>query len=430
MIKPLLATLVVLLACIAPAFGQEPGAEDAEIRVVNAPKDAAIQQRLTQVLGAIDGLDAIAIEVNAGVVTLSGEVSSPRAARDIRAIASRVEGVIYVQNRLDDDVNITARVQPLTRRFKEMSASALQTLPVALVALAIVIAFGVVGRWAGNRDSWLRRIGLSELAANLGKRIIRLLLTGIGIVIALEIMDATALVGAILGIAGVAGIAVGFAFRNIVENYLAGVLLSARNPFGIGDQVEVGTFNGKVMRLTSRDTVLMTRDGNHLRIPNSVIITSAMTNFSRNPLRRFEFNVSISAHHDLAKTRQLGTQALRGIPGILPDPEPQGLIMELGDNTVQLRFLAWIDQRESDFIKSRSEAIRILKAAFDQALIVTPVASYRVLLDDNEQGAASTPVSAPAPTPTASAVDTAADLSIDKQVAEELRTSDEENLLK
>ncbi|MFO7704426.1 MAG: mechanosensitive ion channel family protein [Halopseudomonas sp.] len=430
MTKPLLATLIVLLAWIAPAHGQEANAAEAEIRVVDAPQDEAIQQRLAQVLGAIDGLDAIAIEVNAGVVTLSGDVSSARAARDIRDIASRVEGVIYVQNRLDDEVNISARVQPLTRRLKEMSASALHTLPVAMVALAIVIAFAFLGWWVGNHATWLRRIGLSELAANLGKRIVRLLLTAIGFVIALEIMDATALVGAILGIAGVAGIAVGFAFRNIVENYLAGVLLSARNPFGIGDQVEVGAFNGKVMRLTSRDTVLMTRDGNHLRIPNSLIITSAMTNFSRNPLRRFEFNVSISTLHDLAKTRQLGIEALRGIPGVLADPEPQGLVMELGESSVQLRFLAWIDQRDSDFQKSRSEAIRILKATFDQAAIVTPEATYRVLLDKTKQPAPSAPVSAPAPIPTASAVDTAADLSIDKQVAEELRTSDEENLLK
>lgn len=430
MTKLLLVTLMLILSWIPLAQGQETSGVDAEIRVTDAPRDKAIQQRLAQVLGAIEGLDAVEIEVNAGVVTLSGEVSNARAARDIREIASRVEGVVYVQNKLDDEVNITARVQPLTRRVKEMSASALQALPVALVALAIVIAFAFAGRWAGNHDGWLRRLGLSELASNLGKRIVRLLLTGIGVIIALEVMDATALVGAILGIAGVAGIAVGFAFRNIVENYLAGVLLSARNPFAIGDQVEVGSFNGKVMRLTSRDTVLMTRDGNHLRIPNSVIITSAMTNFSRNPLRRFEFNVSISADHDLAKVRQLGTDALRSLPGVLHDPEPQGLIMELGDGTVQLRFLAWIDQRKSDFAKSRSEAIRSLKTAFDHAAIVTPQATYQVQLDNRQPPPPPTPATPAAPAPAASDVDTAADLSIDKQVAEELRTSDEENLLK
>ncbi|KAA0693954.1 BON domain-containing protein [Halopseudomonas laoshanensis] len=432
MTKRLLFTLALLLSWMPLAQSQQGANLDAEIRVIDAPQDEAIQQRLTQVLGAIDGLDAIQIQVSAGVVTLSGNVSNLRVARDIDDIARRVEGVVYVQNRLEDDVNISARVQPLTRRFRDMSASALQTLPVGLMALAIFIVFALLGRWAGNHDAWLRRIGLSELASNLGKRIVRLVITAVGVLIALEVMDATALVGAILGIAGVAGIAVGFAFRNIVENYLAGILLSARNPFSIGDQVEVGAFNGKVMRLTSRDTVLMTRDGNHLRIPNSVIITSAMTNFTRNPLRRFEFNISIPSPHDLAQARQLGLDALRGIPGVLDDPEPQGLIMELGDSAAQLRFLAWIDQRESDFHKSRSEAIRIVKLAFDQAAIVAPLATYRVLLDNDAQSVS--PPSAitnnPAPASHSSAMDTATDLSIDKQVAEELRTSDEENLLK
>ncbi|MFN2329481.1 MAG: mechanosensitive ion channel domain-containing protein, partial [Chromatocurvus sp.] len=102
--------------------------------------------------------------------------------------------------------------------------------------------------------------GMSDLAVNLGLRIVRMLVIGIGLLIALEILDATAMVGALLGVAGIAGIALGFAFRNIAENYLAGVLLSARNPFAIGDQVQIGEFIGKVVRLTSRDTVLMTPD--------------------------------------------------------------------------------------------------------------------------------------------------------------------------
>lgn len=429
MTQHLLVAVFLLLSWTPLAQSQQPDALEAEIRVLDAPQDEAIQQRLTQVLSAIEGLDAVQIDVSAGVVTLTGNVSNLRVARDIDDIARRVEGVVYVQNRLVDEVNVAARIQPLTRRFKDMSANAIQALPVGLMALAIFVAFALLGRWAGNHDAWLRRIGLSELASNLGKRIVRLLVTGIGVLLALEVMDATALVGAILGIAGVAGIAVGFAFRNIVENYLAGVLLSARNPFSIGDQVEVGAFNGKVMRLTSRDTVLMTRDGNHLRIPNSVIITSAMTNFSRNPLRRFEFDVSIASHHDLSKARQVGIDALRDLPGILREPEPQGLIMELGDSAVQLRFLAWIDQQQSDFSKSRSEAIRLLKNAFDQAAIVTPEATYKVLLSNEQQPPDSGPLR-PTKPPPATAADTGADLSIDRQVAEELRTSDEENLLK
>lgn len=436
--------IMIIVICLAGgpagmAQAQEAADNAAPILVAGAPSDQAIRERLESVLAAIDDVDEIAVGVEQGVVTLSGEVSNARSARELMAIANRVEGVIHVQSRLTEETDVSARVRPATRKFQDMGAAALQMLPVALVALLVIVIFWMLGQWAGSRSGWLRRIGLSELASNLGKRIVRLVITGLGVLIALEILDATALVGAILGVAGVAGIAVGFAFRNIVENYLAGVLLSARNPFDVGDIIEVGAFTGTVVRLTSRDTVLMTRDGNHLRIPNSLIITSAMTNFTRNPLRRLEFNVGVSVDLDLQQARSLGIDTLRAMPGILADPGPQVLVAELGDSTVQLRFLAWINQHDSDFLKARSEAIRQIKAAYDKAGIEMPEPIYRIHLRDSNTQPASTETSAVPDAPASASAhvasptnadDVAADDTIDRQIAQELRFSDEENLLK
>lgn len=433
-----MAVLVWLPTGPAPALAQM-GVETApEIRVIDTPGDTEIRERLEAVLAAIDNVEDIQVSVDQGVVTLAGDVTNARSARELMDIASRVEGVIHVQSRLIEETDVAARVRPATRKFQEMGANALQMLPVALVALLIIAVFWVIGHWAGSRSAWLRRIGLSELASNLGKRIVRLIITGLGVLIALEILDATALVGAMLGVAGVAGIAVGFAFRNIVENYLAGVLLSARNPFDVGDIIEVGAFAGTVVRLTSRDTVLMTRDGNHLRIPNSMIITSAMTNFTRNPLRRLEFSVGVSVDLDLQEARKLGIETLGAMTGILADPGPQVLVAELGDSTVQLRFLAWINQHDSDFLKARSEAIRQVKAAFDSAGIEMPEPIYRIHLRNpialTQSGVPASAQNPSLPGPIApasptSADDVAADHTIDRQVAEDLRSSDEENLL-
>lgn len=433
-----LALVIWLPYSFAPVLAQDSAESGPEIRVTDIPEDSAIRARLEAVLGAIDIVDNIGVSVNQGVVTLTGDVPNARTTRDLTAIASRVEGVIHVQSRLMEETDVSARVRPATRKFQEMGTQALQMAPVVLVALIILVAFWLLGRWAGSRGAWLQRIGLSELASNLGKRIVRLVITGLGVLIMLEILDATALVGAILGVAGVAGIAVGFAFRNIVENYLAGVLLSARNPFDVGDIIEVGTFTGNVMRLTSRDTVLMTRDGNHLRIPNSVIITSAMTNFTRNPLRRLEFMVGVSVDFNLQEARKLGVATLRATAGILADPGPQVLVAELGDSTVQLRFLAWINQHDSDFLKARSESIRQVKAAYDQAGIEMPEPIYRIHL--RGPGSPATAIEAtasnrPAPAKNVSpsqptvAEDVAADNTIERQVAADLRSSDEENLL-
>lgn len=435
--------LLVLLSWQLPAWGQELYAPEAavtapEIQVQDVPEDDAIRSRLLAVLGAIDGLQDIEVQVTSGVVTLAGEVPSSRLNREAFEIASRTDGVVYVLNRLGEEADVAGRLRPASRKFQEIGTDLLRALPVGLIALLVVVLFWFLGQWASSRGAWLRRAGLSDLAVNLGLRIVRLLVIGIGFLIALEILDATAMVGALLGMAGIAGIALGFAFRNIAENYLAGVLLSARNPFAIGDDVKIGEFLGKVVRLTSRDTVLMTPDGNHLRIPNSDIITSAMLNFSRNPLRRFEFKVGVSVDLDVATARELGSATLRGMKGILLDPRPQVLIWELGDSTVQLMFFAWIDQRETDFLKARSEAIRLVKTAFDDAGIEMPEPIYRIHLRDAAslkpgEGAAARPE--PAPTPreaaaTAEASDVTVDHAIDEQVADDLRTSGEENLLK
>jgi small conductance mechanosensitive channel len=422
--------LIMTLAWPLPA--NEPDTTDPEIKVVNATQDQAIAQRLSAILAQIDGLADVEFRVNAGVLTLQGQVANAQLSREVVAIASRLEGVVYVQNLLQEELAVRSRLAPATEKFQQLLARAVQMLPLLLLALLAIVSFWLLGAWLARRSGWLRRLGISELATNLGMRFIRLLITGVGILIALELLDATALVSAALGVAGVIGIALGFAFRNIVENYLAGVLLSTRNPFAIGDQIQVGEFSGSVVRLTSRDTVLMTLDGNHLRIPNSDIITSAMTNFSRNPLRRFQFTVGVSVELDLVRVRQLGIATLTAMPGILPDPPPRCLIEELGDSAVVLKFFAWIDQRNSDFLKARSEAIRLVKTAFDQAGIEMPEPIYRIHMEEPDE-TDDTPVQTPSTTQTAAAaaqdVDVATDETMEQQLAQELRSSDEENLL-
>ncbi|MDP2714160.1 mechanosensitive ion channel family protein [Rheinheimera sp.] len=430
--KPLLLAIMLLWL---PGYGLAMQQNDAEapIKVVNTTTDQAIAERLSAITAAIAGMELIEVSVQAGVLTLSGEVANTQLKSEAAAIASRLEGVVYVQNRLQEQLAVRSRLAPAAEKFSEMLTTTVQMLPLLLVALVALVSFWLLGGWAAKRGAWLRYIGLTELASNLGMRFVRVAISGIGILIALELLDATALVSAVLGVAGVIGIALGFAFRNIVENYLAGVLLSTRNPFAIGDFIQIDNMSGSVVRLTSRDTVLMTQDGNHLRIPNSQIITSPMTNFSRNPLRRFEFSVGVSVDLDLNTVRQLAIATLQQMPGILTDPMPRVLVQELGDSTVTVRVLAWIDQRESDFLKARSEAIRLVKAAFDDAGIEMPEPIYRIHMADKPapqvQSATSAATAQQPGHAEPAAADVSTDNTIEQQVQAELHHSDEENLL-
>jgi small conductance mechanosensitive channel len=264
-------------------------------------------------------------------------------------------------------------------------------------------------------------------------------------VLALEILDATAIVGAVLGAAGLVGLAIGFAFKNIMENYLSGILLSTRNPFEIGDVIEINGKAGKVAVLTARDTVLLTADGNHLRIPNSVVINSELLNYSRNPRRRFDFTVGVSVELDLEEARRIGMETLAKNPGVLADPKPMILVDSLGDSAVIVKFYAWVDQRESDFMKTKSEAIRMVKVAYDEAGIEMPEPIYRVHVPNaglplpgqqRERAEKSHQVegrdsrkSTASASSEVSAQDVAADDTIDKQIAEEQEKSAEKNLL-
>ncbi|HBN89600.1 MAG: mechanosensitive ion channel protein MscS [Alteromonadaceae bacterium] len=430
-----LLLIVVLLICL-PAYSQlgsvqDDVPEDTPIRVECTTGDKAITARLLAITSAISGMEKITANTESGVLTLSGEVANAQLKGEALAIARRLDGVVYVQDMLQEQLAVRSRLAPAAEKFEQMLTKAVQMLPLLVLALLAVLCFSWLGGWLARHSTWLRRFGLTELASNLGVRFIRVLVTGIGVLIALELLDATALVSAALGVAGVIGIALGFAFRNIVENYLAGVLLSTRNPFAIGDQIQVGDFTGSVVRLTSRDTVLMTYDGNHLRIPNSDIITLAMTNFSRNPLRRFQFDVGVSVTLDLVQVRQLGIATLTNMPGILADPPPRCLINELGDSAVALKFFGWIDQRNTDFLKARSEAIRLVKLAFDDAGIEMPEPIYRIHMADINNA------EPPAPTETTTSsqqaarqdVDVTTDDTMQQQLQTELRTSDEENLL-
>jgi small-conductance mechanosensitive channel len=155
-----------------------------------------------------------------------------------------------------------------------------------------------------------------------------------GVLLALEILDATALVAAVLGTAGLFGLVLGFAFRDLAENAIASLLLSLRQPFAPNDLVSIEGCEGHVLRLTSRATVLLSVEGNHVRIPNATVYKGVIVNYTRNPLRRFDLAAGVGVDEDLIAAQRLGVEILRVTPGVLADPPPQALVEDLGESNV------------------------------------------------------------------------------------------------
>ena len=281
-------------------------------------------------------------------------------------------------------VRFAAALDLMETKLVKLVASA----PLLLVAILIVLFSIWFGSFMARRMRVLTRIARSNpYMDGLLRGIVRGLITLAGVLVALDLLGATSLVGAVLGSAGVVGLVLGFAFKDIAENYIAGVLLSLRRPFSPGDTVRIDVHEGKVVALTSRATVLMTFDGNHLQLPNSLVFKSVLLNFSRNPHRRFEFETSISAQGSWHRAMDTGVAALASVDGVLADPAPNVLIKSLADSGAVLLFQAWIDQTRNDLGKTRSEAMRRVRKTLREAGILPPDPVQKVMLlrDAGEQ---------------------------------------------
>ncbi|MHA6264829.1 mechanosensitive ion channel domain-containing protein [Arenibacterium sp. CAU 1754] len=402
----------------------------------SAAQDAAIAVRIRDILSELEGFKNVTVTVSSGIVTLRGTtIDKPTAAR-LNEIARRVEGVVAIENEVTETTDVVERLNPAVERFRVRLMQFIAFLPlltVALLAFVLVTALGFL--LARLRQPW-ERIAPNLFIADIYRQILRIAFVVGGVVIALDILGATALLSTILGAAGIVGLAIGFAVRDTVENFIASVLLSMRQPFRPNDTIEIEGDTGKVIRLTSRATILLSFDGNHIRIPNATVFKSRIVNFTRNDERRFLIDLGVAYDTDLAAAQALALETVQGLPFVLEQPAPSVWIEELGDSTVILRVACWIEQHKTSFQLAKSEASRLCLAAFDAAGIKMPEPTFRIIgtglpgAEHIPQAATAAPVpEAPAPEIVAQEVHATAEAELEKIVETERREQKEGDLL-
>lgn len=431
----LLASAVLMVS--APAFAQTEGEQTGgEIALET---DAAIAQRIATIFGEIDTLSSVEISVESGVVTLMGDTLTADAASRAEALALRVEGVVTVENRIDRDLSVSTRVAPAMGELETTLQDLVRIIPLLALAIAVFLVLGLIGWLVSRWDGLWRLLAPNSFVADLLGSTVFSLFVVFGLVSALTLLDATAFLGALLGAAGVIGLAVGFAVKDTIENYIASIMLSVRQPFRPNDHVVIDGQEGRVIRLTSRATVLMTLEGNHLRLPNALVFKAVILNYTRNPERRFDFTLGVDPEDDPLSALETGLEAMKALNFVMAEPDPAAGISEVGDSTINLFFSAWIDQTNSDFLKSRSVAIATVKAALDQAGFTLPDPTYRLRIDSGALPAtAAQPKSAPtaerasarpAKAPSPEITDVAPDTSLAERVEEERREDTSGDLL-
>ena len=344
----------------------------------NAETDAAMATRIREILRALPGFDQVRVAVNSGIVTLTGTTLDTASATRLTELVGRVEGVVAIENEVLETTDVVDRLNPAMERFRARATQVLTFLPLAVVALGVFAVIVLLGFYlAGRKEPWAR-LSPNAFIADIYRQILRLLFVIAGLVVALDIVGATALLSGILGAAGIAGLAIGFAVRDTVENFIASIMLSIRQPFRPNDTVEIEGDIGKVIRLTSRATILLSLDGNHIRIPNATVFKSRIINYTRNCERRFTFALTVAPEAELDMARRLAEDTMNALPFVLETPACSAWVESVDDCWVTLTMAGWIDQTRTDYNLARSEAIRLTQAAFVEADIAAPLPTYRI----------------------------------------------------
>ncbi|QQA42361.1 mechanosensitive ion channel family protein [Pelagovum pacificum] len=372
--------LFLALALCLPfsAAAQDDGPNGTITAQNDAQTDAAMATRIREILEELGGYEDVTVTVSEGIVTLRGTTTSITEVTELSQLVNRVEGIVAVKNEVVETSDIVRRLNPAVERFRNRVEQLIVVLPLLLIAgavFAVIVSIGfIIARWQNPWD----RMAPNAFIANLYRAIVRLVFIVVGIVIALDIMNATALLSTILGAAGIIGLAVGFAVRDTVENFIASVMLSIRQPFGPNDVVEINGDQGKVIRLTSRATIILSFDGNHIRIPNATVFKSRIVNYSINPEMRFMFKLAVDFMADLGEAKRIATEAITELPFTLATPAPAVWLGEVTDSGIELVVTGWIDQTSTSLLLARGEALRRVKSGLLAAGIDIPNTTYTI----------------------------------------------------
>ena len=341
-------------------------------------KDNEIQQRIRGIFSEIDGLQAITVNVTQGVVTLSGETPNEKKAQQAINLTNRLTDVVTVEDGINRTLDVQDNVTTVYQSIKAQTKNLIKALPLLLVGIILFAVVTWFGSWLSNRQKMWERLTPNPFVAELLSQTTKVIFIVLGLILALSLIGAETILGTLLGGAGVIGIAVGFAVKDTIENYIASLMLSIRQPFRARDHILINGKEGIVVRLTSRATILMTLDGNQLRIPNSEVFKSTILNYSKNPERRFSFELGVDANDDPMAAIKVAIDVIRDLDFVLEKPKAIATIKEVGDSNIILEFKVWVNQLETDFSKARSIAIREAKHALENAGFSLPEPIYRL----------------------------------------------------
>jgi len=272
-------------------------------------------------------------------------------------------------------------------KIQSMSNGLIVMLPNILLAVIVFTIFFVAARALKSlvrrltrRHRQARSLGL--VLGRLSQGIIIL----VGLFVALSIVIPSFKAGDLVQLLGISGVAIGFAFRDILQNFLAGILILLTEPFEINDQIVFKNFEGTVENIQTRATTIRTYDGRRIVIPNSELFTNAVTVNTAFENRRLEYDVGIGYGDNIDQAKELMLEAVYSVNEVLKDPAPDVLVMELAESTVNIRVRWWINPpRRADALDSRDKVLTAIKKKLTANGIDLPFPTQQILFHDQTE---------------------------------------------
>jgi small conductance mechanosensitive channel len=345
-----------------------------DIPVPQPKPDELISSRLQKILSITKWFNNLQVTSQEGVVTLSGTVEEASQRDWAIKMAQDAEGVVAVINKISLTEGGWLDLEPTEKEVKKIWKTFFAKIPHLIIAALILIAAIFLYRRATgySLSFWKQRLTnpiLSEVMGKIGALPILLL----GLYLMLQVLNLTGLAFTILGGTGALGLVAGFAFKNILENYFSGIIISIRKPFIIGDVVQIGNEKGVVFKMTTRGITLLDFDGTHILIPNSTVFTSVIKNQTANPLARVHLVFERHPDKPIDQQRQEVIDYLRMRPEIVRDPDLETFISgKESQRKIEVYF--WVNNRETSVEKLKAVIVSQLtpKTNGTAAQAITP----------------------------------------------------------
>ncbi|OGX90388.1 mechanosensitive ion channel family protein [Hymenobacter coccineus] len=273
------------------------------------------------------------------------------------------------------------------QKINQMGRDFMSILPNLLFGVVVFVVFIFIAR--GVKSLVERLLENREQSVSLKLLLSRLSYVAtliLGVLVTVTIMVPSFTPASLLSALGVGGVAIGFAFKDIFQNFLAGILLLLTEPFKINDQIQYKDFEGTVETIQTRATTIKTYDGRRVVIPNAELFINAVIVNTAYEMRRLQYDIGIGYGDSIEEARKFILEAVRGVDGVLTEPAPEALVVDLAGSSVNIRARWWINPpRRADIMGAQDRVLEAIKNTLTANGIDLPFPTQQILLHDQTE---------------------------------------------